>query len=71
MRKLLLGTMLGVTVLANCGCVIPIYSPDPTRRLTQLLNTSENLRMITDEWERAWLIDMPTHLTPYRVHGGM
>ncbi len=71
MSKLLLGALLGVTMIANSGCVVPMYSPDPTRRLTQLLNTSENLRMIMDEWERAWLIDMPTHLTPYRVHGGM
>lgn len=71
MRKLLLGTLFGVMLLANSGCVLPIYSPDPTRRMTQLLNSSENLRMITDEWERIWLLDMPNHMTPYRVHGGM
>jgi hypothetical protein len=39
--------------------------------MQQLLHTSENLRMVTDEWERAWLMDMPSHITPYRVHGGM
>ena len=71
MRKLLLGTLLSVTLLANIGCVVPIYSPNPTRRMTQLLNSSENLRMITDEWERIWLLDMPSHMTPYRVHGGL
>jgi hypothetical protein len=71
MRKLLLGTLLGAAVLSNAGCVVPIYSPEPTRRTLELLNTSENLRMVTDEWERLWLLDMPSHLTPYRVHGGM
>jgi hypothetical protein len=71
MRKLLLGMLLGSAILSSAGCVIPIYSPDPTRRMHQLLNTSENLRMVTDEWERAWLLDMPSHLTPYRVHGGL
>jgi hypothetical protein len=71
MRKLLLGTLLGASVLSTVGCVVPIYSPEPTRRMVQLLNTSENLRTVTYEWERAWLIDMPSHLTPYRVHGGM
>jgi hypothetical protein len=71
MRKVLLGVLLGSAILSNAGCVIPIYSPEPTRRMTQLLNTSENLRMVTDEWERAWLLDMPCHMTPYRVHGGL
>ena len=71
MRKLLLGAFVAMLVMGNTGCIIPIYSPDKTRRMTQLLNTSENLRMITDEWERAWLLDMPAHTTPNRVHGGL
>ena len=71
MRKLLLGAMLGVMVMTSAGCIIPAYSPDKTRRMTQLLNTSENLRVVTDEWERAWLLDMPSHLTPNRIHGGL
>ena len=70
MRKLILGTLLGVVMLSNLGCLVPIYSHDRTRRMTQLLYTSENLRMIADEWERAWLLDQPLHTTPYRVHGG-
>ena len=71
MRKLVLGAMAAVCLLSNLGCVVPIYSPDRTRRMDQLLSTSENLRMVTDEWERAWLLDMPSHLTPNRVHGGL
>jgi hypothetical protein len=70
MRKLLFGIVSAVLVLSNTGCLIPIYSPDRTRRMSQLLVTSENLRMVTDEWERAWLLDQPQHTTPYRTHGG-
>lgn len=71
MRKLLLGVVTAAMVLSNTGCVVPIYSPDRTRRMSQLLNTSENLRVISDEWERAWLLDQPSHITYYRVHGGI
>lgn len=71
MRKLLLGALGGFMMLANIGCIIPIYSPDRTRRMEQLLITSENLRLITDEWERAWLLDQPAHTTPLRTHGGI
>ena len=69
MRKLLLGSLLCVLVLSNVGCLVPIYSPDKPRRMRQLMYTSENLRNIADEWERAWLLDQPLHLTPYRVDG--
>jgi hypothetical protein len=24
-----------------------------------------------DEWRRFWMNDQPSHLTPYRVHGGV
>ena len=71
MRKLILGALLAVLVLSNVGCLVPIYSPDRTRRMKQLMYSSENLRNIADEWERAWLLDQPLHLTPYRVDGSM
>jgi len=71
MRKLLIGGVLGALALVEAGCVVPIYSADPTYRTVELLNTSENLRMVTTEWARIWLLDMPCHMTPYRVHGGM
>jgi len=41
------------------------------RRMGELLNTSENLQTIQDQWERIWFIDQPSHLTPDRVHGGI
>jgi len=71
MRKLTLGALAALMFLTNVGCVIPIYSPNRTRRMQQLLVTSENLRLIPDEWERAWLLDQPQHTTPYRTHGGL
>jgi hypothetical protein len=70
MRKLL-GALAALLFLASSGCVIPIHSPDPARRMHQLLVMSENLRQIPDEWERAWLLDQPSHTTPNRVHGGL
>jgi hypothetical protein len=71
MRKLLLGLAFGLLVSATAGCIIPAYSADPSRRTQELLYTSENLRLLLDEWERVWFLDMPDHSTPYRTHGGI
>jgi hypothetical protein len=71
MTKLLLGILLGASVASATGCMIPAYSGDPARRTQELLNTSENLRQFLDDWERAWLLDQPSHLTPFRTHGGI
>jgi hypothetical protein len=71
MRKMLLGLAFGLLVSATAGCIIPAYSADPGRRTQELLYTSENLRLLLDEWERVWFLDMPDHCTPYRTHGGI
>ncbi len=71
MRKLLSALTLGLLLSANTGCIIPAYSGDPARRTQQLIYTSENFRLILDEWERAWFLDQPDHCTPYRTHGGL
>lgn len=71
MRRLMIGTMLALALLANTGCFLPIYSGDPAVRTKELLFTSENFRLILEEWERIWFLDMPSHLTPHRVHGGV
>jgi len=64
--------LLAVTVLSTAsGCLIPMYSGDPVRRAQQLIYTSEDLRAITDEWERIWFLDQPSHMTPWRTHGGI
>ena len=71
MRLALLVVALGLLVSTTVGCVIPGYSADPVRRTTELMYTSENLRLALDEWERFWLLDQPDHMTPYRTHGGL
>ena len=71
MRKLLLVLAVGLCLASTTGCFVPIYSADPVRRTQQLLYTSEDLRVLLDEWERFWFLDQPGHLTPYRTHGGI
>ena len=63
--------LLATVLTASSGCLIPMYSGDPIRRAQQLIYTSEDLRAITDEWERIWFLDQPSHMTPYRTHGGV
>jgi hypothetical protein len=38
------------------------YSPDP--RMMQLMNQTEDLRVIEEEWANYWLTDHASHLTP-------
>jgi hypothetical protein len=71
MRRLLLATVAGLVISSATGCLIPMYSADPSRRAGELLNTSEDLRQALDEWERIWFLDQPSHLTPYETHGGI
>lgn len=72
MRHRLFVLVLACSCLSSMvGCLIPAYSALPTRRAEEMIYTSENLRNLVDEWERFWLLDQPSHLTPYRVHGGV
>jgi len=71
MRRLLLATFVGLTLAANTGCFIPIYSGDPAVRTKELINSSEDMRMILEEWERIWFLDMPSSMSPRRIHGGI
>jgi len=66
-----LGIVAVLLLTTGTGCLIPIYSGDPIRRAQQLIFTSEDLRAITDEWERIWFLDQPSHMTPFRTHGGI
>ena len=70
MRKVLLAVTLSLLAGFGAGCLIPGYSADPARRTQQLLFTSENLRLLLDDWERIWFLDQPSHMAPYRTHGG-
>ena len=71
MRKWLLSVALASSLLGSTGCLVPLYSADPARRAQQLFYSSENLRLLLDEWERAWFLDMPSHLSPHSTHGGI
>ena len=71
MRRLILAALAAACIGAHTGCIIPAYSGDPVRRTQQLIYTSENLRALLDEWERIWFLDQPSHMTPYRTHGGI
>jgi hypothetical protein len=39
--------------------------------MNELMNNSEDLRVIEEEWERIWFNDQPSHLNPQRIHGGI
>ena len=71
MRKAGWILLAGVLLSTSTGCLIPMYSGDPIRRAQQLIYTSEDLLAITDEWERIWFLDQPSHMTPWRTHGGI
>ena len=56
------------------GCApvpLPHYAAYPAKRVEELLVDSENLRQAGDEWERFWFLDQPSHMTPFRTHGGL
>ncbi|HEY2157472.1 MAG TPA: hypothetical protein VGH33_17725 [Isosphaeraceae bacterium] len=66
--------LLGAFMAFSEGCApvpLPHYAAYPPKRVEELLNDSENLRMVGDDWERIWFLDPPSHLTPWRTHGGL
>lgn len=75
MRKLLAALTLAVATIAiGEGCApvpLPHYAAFPPKRVQELLVDSENLRQAGDDWERIWFLDQPSHLTPFRTHGGL
>ena len=76
MRKSLAAITFVVATLAlfGEGCApvpLPHYAAFRPKRVEELLVDSENLRMAGDEWERFWFLDQPSHMTPFRTHGGL
>ena len=71
MRRLLMAAILSLTFSTTTGCILPIYSGDPAIRTQELIFTSENLRLLLEDWQRIWFMDQPSHLSPYRTHGGL
>ncbi len=60
-----------VLALGGTGCFPNQYHSDPNVRMDQLLNQSEDYRQIGEVWRRFWFNDMPSHMTPERIHGGI
>jgi hypothetical protein len=71
MRRLTWLALMAGLILSNAGCFINIYSSDPNQRIEQLLNNSEDIRQIEQEWKRFWFTDQPSHMTYDRIHGGL
>jgi len=71
MRRLLYAALLSALLSSYVGCALPIYSGDPGQRTRQLIFTSEDSRALLNTWERIWFLDMPDHMTPQRIHGGV
>ena len=71
MRRLVLAAILGLGLSSGTGCALPIYSGDQPTRAQELIFTSEDLRLLLEEWQRIWFLDQPSHLSPYRTHGGL
>jgi hypothetical protein len=71
MRNFLICTLLLAMASLNVGCVLPIYSSQPSVRAQELIFQSENLRHIPEIWERIWGLELPDLATPYRTHGGI
>ncbi|QDT64209.1 hypothetical protein [Calycomorphotria hydatis] len=70
MRKMILVLLLAAC-LCEVGCIMPIYAALRDQRTRQLIYVSENLRQVTEIWERIWFLNIPDTATPYRVHGGI
>ena len=71
MRRLLWTCLICLSLSTTAGCFIPAFSGDPTTRTREMIFVSENMRMILQEWQRFWLLEQPSHLTPFRTHGGI
>ena len=71
MHRIVCALALAAAIGSSTGCILPIYSPEPAARVKELIFTSDDLRKITEEWERIWFLDQPSHLTPFRTHGGI
>jgi hypothetical protein len=71
MKRFLALAAFSTVLISNVGCFLNAYNSDPNLRMKELMNQSENLRQIQYEWERIWFTDMPSHLTPERVNGGI
>ena len=71
MKRLMLVGVAAAGLGSGGGCVVNQYASDPNTRMDQLINQSEDYRQIGEFWRRFWFNDMPSHMTPERLHGGI
>lgn len=71
MRRFVFAGLILAVCSVQSGCIVPIWSASPDRRVRQLIYASENYRHIPEIWERIWFLDQPSFETPYRTHGGV
>jgi hypothetical protein len=71
MRRVLFLTTAVLVALSASGCLLNQYSSNPQTRMEILMNQSEDLRQIENEWRRFWMNDQPSHMTYERAHGGV
>jgi hypothetical protein len=71
MWRLLMLIVMTAVLAGNTGCLLNEYPSDPNLRMQVLLNESENLRQMQQEWLRFWMVDHPSHLTYDRIDGGL
>ena len=71
MRKFVFAGLMVAACSVQTGCIVPIWSASPDRRVQQLIYTSENYRHIPEIWSRIWFLDQPDFETLYRTHGGV
>ncbi len=70
-RKALFALGLALMGFSNTGCLMNQYASEPNIRMEQLINQSEDYRQTGEFWRRFWFNDMPSHLTPERINGGI
>ena len=56
MYRIVCSMALAMALISSTGCIFPIYSPEPAVRVKELIFTSDDLRKITEEWERIWFL---------------
>jgi hypothetical protein len=45
-------------------------APTTSKRVAELIGAAERLSGLADDWEKFWLLDQPSHMTPFKTHGG-
>jgi hypothetical protein len=66
MRKLMILAFVGVmTSLLSGGCCCPTLSESPKMHSKRVQsNANKDLKLMVEDWDRFWMCDKPSLLTP-------